>query len=106
MKIRHSSGFTSVPVAIMSTVTAMRGKYELRNSRQEFVRLLAGAFGGDLLAEVVPLAELFADDPHDVFGVQVGLGEDQGLGNLGAAGKDFRQLVLERADHQPDLALG
>ncbi len=27
MKIRHSSGFTSVPVAIMSTVTAMRGLY-------------------------------------------------------------------------------
>jgi len=25
MKSRHSSGFTSVPVAIMSTVTAMRG---------------------------------------------------------------------------------
>ena len=32
MKSRHSSGFTSVPVAIMSTVTAMRGLYELRNS--------------------------------------------------------------------------
>ena len=25
MNSRHSSGFTSVPVAIMSTVTAMRG---------------------------------------------------------------------------------
>ena len=25
MKITHSSGFTSVPVAIMSTVTAIRG---------------------------------------------------------------------------------
>ena len=32
MNSRHSSGFTSVPVAIMSTVTAMRGLYELRNS--------------------------------------------------------------------------
>ena len=31
MKKTHSSGLTSVPVAIMSTVTAMRGLYELRN---------------------------------------------------------------------------
>ena len=32
MKKTHSSGFTSVPVAIMSTVTAIRGLYELRNA--------------------------------------------------------------------------
>ena len=106
MNSRHSSGFTSVPVAIMSTVTAMRGLYVLRNSAREFFGLLAGALRRDLLAEVVALAELLADDPHDVLGVQVGLGEDQRLRNLGAAGEDFRQLVLERADHQPNLVLG
>ena len=32
MKKTHSSGFTSVPVAIMSTVTAIRGFGELRNA--------------------------------------------------------------------------
>ena len=31
MKIKHSRGLTSVPVAIMSTVTAMRGLVEVRN---------------------------------------------------------------------------
>ena len=89
MNSRHSSGFTSVPVAIMSTVTAMRGLYELRKSCKQFVGLLAGALRRDLLAEVVALAELLADDPHDVFGVQVGLGEDQRLRNFGAAREDF-----------------
>jgi hypothetical protein len=32
-KIRTSSGFTSAPVAIMSTVTAMRGLQSLRKAR-------------------------------------------------------------------------
>ena len=73
---------------------------------QEFVGLLAGAFRRDLLAEVVPLAEFLPNDPHDVLGVQIGLGEDERFGNLGAAGKDLRQLVLERADDQANLILG
>ena len=65
--------------------------------------LLAGGLG-DLLAEVVALAELFADDPHDVFGVEVGLGEDERLRDFGAAGEDFgEELSAEGADDQPDL---
>ena len=32
MKIRHSTGLMSVPVAIMSTVTAMRGKGSTRKA--------------------------------------------------------------------------
>ena len=38
-----------------------------------------------------------------VLGVQVGLGEDERLGDLGAAGEDLRQPVAEGADHEPDL---
>ena len=45
MKSRHSSGFTSVPVAIMSTVTAMRGLYVLRKLAEQFVGVFAGALG-------------------------------------------------------------
>jgi hypothetical protein len=32
MKNTHSNGFTSVPVAIMSTVTAILGKYVVRKA--------------------------------------------------------------------------
>ena len=40
------------------------------------------AFGGDLLTEFVASPEFFANDCDDVVGVQVGLGKDQGLGDL------------------------
>ena len=56
---------------------------------QQVVGLLAGGLRRDLLAEVVALAELLADDPHDVLGVQVGLGEDERLGDFGAARERF-----------------
>ena len=36
MNSRHSSGLISVPVEIMSTVTAMRGWYELRSAAMSF----------------------------------------------------------------------
>ena len=62
-----------------------------------------GRLVGDLLAEVVALAELLADDLDDVVGVAVGLGEDQGLRHLLAAGEDLRQLVAEGADDGADL---
>ena len=57
MKRRHSRGLTSVPVAIMSTVTAMRGFVGVAELVEQFIGFLAGRFGGDLLAEVVALAE-------------------------------------------------
>ena len=69
--------------------------------------LCAGGAVGDLLAEVVALAELLAKDFDDIFGVGVVLGEDQGLGHFGAAGKDFgEELVLEGSDDGADLVRG
>ena len=43
----------------------------------------------DLLAEVVALAEHFAADVNDVFGVGIILGEDQGLWNQRAVREKF-----------------
>jgi hypothetical protein len=62
-----------------------------------------GGLVGDLLAELVALTELLAGDLDDVVGVAVGLGEDQRLGHLFAAGEDERQLVAEGAQHGADL---
>ena len=54
--------------------------------------------------EVVALAEFLAHDLDDVFGVGIVLGEDQGLGHPGAAGKDFaEQLVAVGLDDLADL---
>ena len=98
MKMTISTGLMSVPVAIMSTVTAMRGMVAVAEALDEVLGLRAGGAVGDLLGEVVALAELLAHDFDDVFGVGVVLGEDEGLGHLGAAGKDFgEQLVAEGA---------
>ncbi len=131
-KKTHSMGFTSVPVEIMSTVTAMRGKKLLRKlarissgvrlevfthsvtSRLGAVVVLhllrdlgeAGAVG-DLLAEVVSLGEHLAHDADDVVGVGVVLGEDERLGHLGAAGEGVGQhLVAELLEDGADLAFG
>src|SRR5690606_37184059 len=77
--------------------------------------LLEDGFGvffvlvGDFFAESVPLAELVADDLDDVVGVGVGLGEDEGFGDLvgavgvGAVGEDFGELVAEGFDDGADL---
>ena len=58
---------------------------------------------GDLFAEGVPLAELLADDLDDVVGVAVGLGEDEGLGDLGAAGENLGEFLAEGSDDGADL---
>ncbi len=70
--------------------------------RQDGFRVLLGLVG-DLLAEVVALAELLPDGLDDVVGVAVGLGEDQGLRHLRAAGEDSGSFVAEGADHGADL---
>ncbi len=107
MKSTTSSGLMSVPVAIMSTVTAMRGIVAVAELGDQVFGLLAGGPVGDLLGEVVALAELFADDLDDILGVGVVLGEDERLGHLGAAGKDFgEELVPEGADDGADLVRG
>ena len=70
---------------------------------QVFGRVAGGAVG-DLLAEVVPLAELLAQDAHDVLGVAVVLGEDQRLGHFGAPGEDLgEEPVPEGPDDGADL---
>jgi hypothetical protein len=61
------------------------GDAELRGGAEGLDDVLgfpAGAVG-DLFAEVVSFAELFADDIDDVLGVAVVLGEDEGLGHPG-----------------------
>ena len=70
---------------------------------QEFFRLFAGAFGGDLLAELVALGEFFANDADNVFGMEVGFGEDQGFGDFGSPGEDFGEAFFEGADDESDL---
>ena len=61
---------------------------------------------GDLLAEVVALAELLACDADDVVGVGIVLGEDQGLRHLVAVREGLRQHpVSELPQHRADLAL-
>ena len=130
MKKTISSGLMSVPVAIMSTVTAMRGIVAVAESAEDLVRREAGgalstvtssiflAVGpcflfhdaneagaiGDLLAEVVAFAEDFAADADDVVGVGVVLGEDEGLGQIGAAREHFgKDFVAKRGEHGANL---
>ena len=63
----------------------------------------AGAIG-DLLAEVVALAEDFAADADDVVGVGVVLGEDERLRQVGAARKHFSEdFVAEGGEHGANL---
>ena len=62
---------------------------------------------GDLLGELVALAELLAEDFDDVLRVGVVLGKDEGLGHFGAAGKDVgEELVPEGFDDGADLVRG
>src|SRR5439155_4717772 len=69
--------------------------------------LFAGGAVGDLLGEVVALAELLADDLDDIFGVAVVLGKDERLRYFGATGKDFaEELVPVGADDGADLIGG
>ena len=66
----------------------------------------AGAVG-DFLAEVVALAEHLAADSDDVVGVGVVLGEDEGLGHIGAAGEDLgEEAVAEGGEDGANLVRG
>ena len=65
---------------------------------QLFGRLAADAVG-DLLAEVVALAKLLADDVDDGLGVAVVFGEDQGLGHNRAAGEDLGEEAVAVGAH-------
>ena len=63
---------------------------------QQVFRPGPGGPVGDLLAEVVALVELLAHDAHDVIGVAVVLGEDDGLGHIAAAGEYVREQALPK----------
>ena len=59
---------------------------------------------GDLLGEVVALAEHVAHDADDLLGVIVVLGEDERLRDLAAAGKELgEQRIAIGLDHGADL---
>jgi hypothetical protein len=59
------------------------------------------------LAEVDAAAELLLNDAHDVVGVGVVLGEDDGLGHLAAAGEDLGEEVIAEGLHDgANLVLG
>ena len=48
---------------------------------------------GDLLSELIALAEIFPDGVDDIFGVAVVLGEDQRLRDFFATGKYIRKSL-------------
>ena len=115
--VRESArqGFTSMPGWLESTLSTQATgdaadpygwRSMSRTIGEQVIGLLPGSFRRDLLAEVIPLAEFFADDADDVVGVEISLGEDERFGDFGAAREDFRQLLFERADDEPDLVLG
>ena len=70
------------------------------------LRRFACALGRNLLTEIVSLAEYVPDSLNNVFGVLIGLGEDECFGDFGPAWKDFFQLVAERADDESNLVVG
>ncbi len=83
------------------------GMVAVAKGLDEVLGIHPGGAIGDLLGEFVALAELLAEDFDDVFRVGVVLGEDEGLGHLGAAGKDLgEELVLEGFDDGADLVRG
>ena len=102
MKIRHSIGLTSVPVAIISTVTAT-GIVLVAEITEYAFRFLGPA--GNLLAEEITLTEFVPDDLNNIIRVTVRLGEDQCLWNLLAIRKQLGiQVLFESVDHSADLA--
>ena len=85
----------------------MRGKVAVAELGDDVFGLFAGRAVGDLLGEVVALAEFFANDLDDIFGVAVVLGEDERLRHFGAAGKDFsEELVPVGPNDGADLIRG
>ena len=83
------------------------GMVAVAKGLDEVLGIHPGGAIGDLLGEFVALAELLAEDFDDVLRVGVVLREDEGLGHLGAAGKDLgEELLLEGFDDGADLVRG
>ena len=83
------------------------GMVAVAKGLDEVFRIHPGGPIGDLLGEFVALAELLAEDFDDVLRVGIVLREDEGLGHLGAAGKDLgEELLLEGFDNGADLVRG
>ena len=70
----------------------------------QLLRLGAVGLVGDLLSEVVALAEDLANEADDFLGMVIVLSEDQGLRRLDAAGKQLgEQAVAIGFEHRADL---
>ncbi len=79
----------------------------MRKALDELLGRHPGGAIGDLLGEFVALAELLAKDFDDILRVGIVLGEDEGLGHLGAAGEDLgEEFLLEGFDDGADLVRG
>ena len=102
MKTTISTGLMSVPVA-----NHVHGDGDARHGAgTEGLDRSCGVAqwcGKDLLGEVV--TRILAQDLDDVLGVVVVLGEEQGLGDLGATGEDLGELTW-LAHHGADLVRG
>ena len=107
MNRRHSSGFTSVPVAIMSTVTATRGLYELR-------KLLSRSSGEAPVVFDVIFRQKSLPLPNSsltIFTMSSAwlscFAKTRVFGDFGAPSKDLREQVLPEGAHdEPDLVRG
>ena len=94
----------SVPVAIISTVTAILGIVAVPEFGNEVFRLFAGCLVGDLLAEVIALGELFPDDLDDVFCMGIVLCKNERLRHILSAREYVgKELVAECLDDSSDL---
>ena len=62
---------------------------------------------GDLLAEIVPLAEFLPNNVHDILGMGIVFGKDECLGYFLSAGEYLgKQLFLKGSDNCPYLVGG
>lgn len=86
MKIRHSTGFTSVPGGDHVNGNGNTGIIIVAEGAENSLRTVR--LTGDLLAEFIALAKLLPDDLNDIIRMAIGLGKNQRLGYFAAmAGK-------------------
>ena len=82
------------------------GMITVSEFRDEIFRLFPGCLVGDFLSKIIPLCKFLTHDFNNVFSVAVIFCKNQGLGHLGAAGKNFRKkLVPKCTDNRAYLIL-
>ena len=77
MKIMHSNGLISVPVATMSTVIAMRGLYELRKPASRFSAVSPVVRYVIFLQKSLPFPNSVVDDTQYILSVGIVFGKDE-----------------------------